>query len=97
MIIGGESGPGARECDVKWIRSIVKQCKDAGVPCFVKQLGKNFIAWNPVMLAEEPGHPEGWPSMRGIKDPKGGDPTEWPADLRVREVPTGGTAKEVSR
>lgn len=38
-IIGGESGPKARPCHVDWLRSIVSQCKDAGVPVFVKQLG----------------------------------------------------------
>lgn len=37
MIVGGESGPGARPCDVAWIREIVGQCRDAGVPVFVKQ------------------------------------------------------------
>ncbi len=39
VIVGGESGPNARPCDVAWIRSIIAQCKVAGVPCFVKQLG----------------------------------------------------------
>ncbi len=39
LIVGGESGPGARPCDVEWIRSIVKQCKAAGTLVFVKQLG----------------------------------------------------------
>ena len=37
VIVGGESGPQARPCNVEWIRSIVEQCKAAGVPCFVKQ------------------------------------------------------------
>lgn len=41
VIVGGESGPGARACTVEWIRSIVQQCAAAGVPCFVKQLGSN--------------------------------------------------------
>lgn len=36
-IVGGESGPGARPCDVEWIRSIVRQCHEASVPVFVKQ------------------------------------------------------------
>lgn len=36
-IVGGESGPGARPCDVAWVRSIVRQCREAGVACFVKQ------------------------------------------------------------
>ncbi|MCC7139795.1 MAG: hypothetical protein IT460_15335 [Planctomycetes bacterium] len=49
------------------------QCREAGVPCFVKQLGARL-------------------SFHGIgvitpKHPKGGDPTEWPSDLRVREFP----------
>jgi protein gp37 len=37
VIVGGESGPGARPCRVEWIRSIVEQCKAADVPVFVKQ------------------------------------------------------------
>ena len=41
VIVGGESGPHARPCNVNWIRSIVKQCKAAGVPAFVKQTGSN--------------------------------------------------------
>lgn len=39
VIVGGESGPGARPCDVEWIRAIVRQCRDAGTRAFVKQLG----------------------------------------------------------
>lgn len=37
VIIGGESGSGARPCDMAWIRSIVEQCQAASVPVFVKQ------------------------------------------------------------
>ena len=40
VIPGGESGPWARPCDLAWIRSINNQCRKAGVPVFVKQLGK---------------------------------------------------------
>jgi len=39
VIVGGESGPGARPFDVRWARSVVAQCKAAGVACFVKQIG----------------------------------------------------------
>lgn len=39
IIAGGESGPGARPCDVEWIRSIVRQCQEAGVAVFYKQGG----------------------------------------------------------
>lgn len=40
VIVGGESGPNARACNLDWIRLSVDQCKAAGVPCFVKQLGR---------------------------------------------------------
>jgi protein gp37 len=39
VIVGGESGPNSRSCNIDGIRSIIKQCHAAGVPCFVKQLG----------------------------------------------------------
>lgn len=39
VIAGGESGPGARRCDVEWLRSLKDQCAAASVPVFVKQLG----------------------------------------------------------
>jgi protein gp37 len=37
VVVGGESGPDARPCDVEWIRSTVAACREALVPCFVKQ------------------------------------------------------------
>lgn len=39
IIVGGESGHGARSAEIDWIRSIVAQAKSAGVAPFVKQLG----------------------------------------------------------
>lgn len=38
VIIGAESGPGARPMDLEWARLIVRQCARAGVAVFVKQL-----------------------------------------------------------
>lgn len=78
IIVGGESGPGARACDVEWIRSVVQQAQAADVPVFVKQLG----AWP----RETRFDGDGGRSLR-LSDRKGGDPDEWPADLRVREFP----------
>jgi len=87
VIVGGESGPGARPCDVSWIRSIKDQCVSARVACFVKQLGAKplqrmiygaAIGNEGAQVHAEPLH---------LKDRKGGDPAEWPADLRVREMP----------
>ncbi len=36
-IVGCESGPSARPCEPSWVRSIIGQCKTAGIPLFVKQ------------------------------------------------------------
>jgi protein gp37 len=40
IVFGGESGKDARPFDVAWARSTVKQCRAAGVACFVKQMGR---------------------------------------------------------
>lgn len=37
VIAGCESGPGARPCDVAWLRSLRDQCAAAGQPFFCKQ------------------------------------------------------------
>ena len=39
VIVGGESGPGARPIDAEWVREIRKQCRSQGVPFFFKQWG----------------------------------------------------------
>ena len=39
VIVGGESGPGARRMSKEWVESIRCQCEDAGVPFFFKQWG----------------------------------------------------------
>lgn len=98
-IIGGESGPGARPCDVAWIRGIVQQCKAAAVPAFVKQLGAHVIEtskYGPGTGKVREGKRKWRPyefvggseSMTlKLRDSKGGSPDEWPEDLRVREFP----------
>jgi protein gp37 len=73
-IAGGESGPGARACDVNWIKSLVDQCADAGSACFVKQVGAKSVSSHGLQV------------VRG-DDRKGGDPQHWPEDLRIREMP----------
>jgi protein gp37 len=100
VIVGGENGP--RPCDVAWIRSIVQQCGAAGTACYVKQLGANvrdrnnagFVGdkpggWPMDTQYEAPGGQawQGDPVRVCLKARKGNDPAEWPADLRVRELP----------
>jgi protein gp37 len=81
VVVGGESGPNARPCDIANIRSIVQQCKAAGVPVFVKQLGAD-----PRTVERRIGY------QLNLKNRKGGDMNEWPEDLRVREFPEVPTA-----
>lgn len=114
IIVGGESGPGARPFDVAWARSTVEQCKAAGVAVFVKQMGSNVRDRNDRFATDTPPQdPRDWPEPPGegwhdgnhehnpdgyredyqgapvrIRLPKkGGDPSRWPEDLRVREFP----------
>jgi protein gp37 len=75
VIIGGESGPKARPCAVEWVRDLVRQCQAAGVAVFVKQLGADVL------------HLDGGRRV-SFRDKKGGDMSEWPADLRVRQFPS---------
>lgn len=83
IIVGGESGPGARPFDLAWARETISQCRAAKVPCFVKQLGQMTVNSSEVIGP--------WPVSPGTflrwSARKGGDPSEWPADLRVREFP----------
>jgi protein gp37 len=39
VIVGGESGPGARPMKREWVISVRNQCRAAGVPFFFKQWG----------------------------------------------------------
>jgi protein gp37 len=75
VITGGESGPKsiARPYVLGWAEDLVRQCRAAGVAVHVKQLGSN------------PTNREGAPHPQ--HHPKGGEPAEWPVELRVREFP----------
>ena len=52
VIVGGESGPGARPMSPDWARSLRDQCEAAGVPFLFKQWGE----WIP-MLGQAEGVP----------------------------------------
>jgi len=97
LIVGGESGLGARPLDITWARTAVQQCKGAGVSVFVKQLGAHPVdgsslpvdsAATPVMqeILDAYNHSLKERSLSRISDKKGGILEEWPEDLRVREV-----------
>jgi protein gp37 len=72
VIVGGESGHGARPFQIDWARDLIQQCRRQKVACFVKQVGyRPVVDDNPLKMYSL----------------KGGDPSEWPNDIRVREFP----------
>jgi protein gp37 len=82
VICGGESGPGARPFNLAWAESLLEQCRAAGVPFFMKQIGSKPF-W-PCNVADDGIDGTLYPPVKS----KGGDPSEWPEHLRVREFPS---------
>lgn len=71
VIVGGESGGGARPMDAQWVRDIRDACAEQGVAFFFKQAG-NVLG-------------KAW----GTKKPHGDDPSEWPSEFRLQQLPDG--------
>lgn len=96
IIVGGESGPKSRPCNVHGIRRIMEQCRAEQVAVFVKQLGAtpydyapyvdgdpHFAGWTLVHINDD----KFWSKYYQLKDRKGGDMSEWPEEFRVRQMP----------
>jgi len=104
LVIGGESGAGARPCELEWIRDLKNRMIEAKVPVFVKQLGK-VVYYNGMSGCSPDGKSEHWPKTFikhecklasesygwrvHLHDDHGGDMAEWPEDMRVQEFPAG--------
>lgn len=78
VVVGGESGRRARRYRVEWARDMIRECQNAGVAVFHKQLGAQPEAID---------YPGGYLPLR-LVDKKGEDPAEWPEGLDVRQWPT---------
>lgn len=75
VLVGGESGDAPRPFDVGWARRTIEACRRAGATVFVKQLGGRPVEY----LGN-------WKRL-ALDDPKGENWNEWPAGLRVRQMP----------
>lgn len=75
VIMGGESGPGARPYNPEWASHLIHQCRMQGAAPFVKQMGAVWARVNKARL------PDGRP------DTHGGNWDNWPEELRVRAFP----------
>ena len=54
VIIGAETGPGARYMDPEWARDIRDQCREAGVPFFFKKMSGGAEVPEDLMIREFP-------------------------------------------
>lgn len=75
IIVGGESGPRAREMKVEWVESV---------------FGSAYKGWNqmhppPKIFVKQMG--TAWAKANGSHTHKGDDMEEWPDWARIREVP----------
>lgn len=67
VIIGGESGPGAREMKLEWAINLIAQCKIAGVAVHFKQTGD--VLARKLKLKDKSGKdPSEWPAELRIQE-----------------------------
>lgn len=101
VIVGGESGPGARPMQLEWAREIRDACLALCDDCAAhpEHIPKTWTptCQRPAVFVKQLGakptvpHPkatkpgEQW--QLKLRDRKGGDWDEWPGDLRIREFP----------
>lgn len=87
VIVGGESDQAqhkARPFDVQWARTFVKVARDTPIKIFVKQFGSRAYDSKQLISIDGPGSHA---VELDLRDHHGGDMSEWPVDLRVRELP----------
>ncbi len=84
VIVGGETGPGARPMHPAWVRSIRDQCQAANVPLFLKSWGD----WLPYEFATEAQRAQALSQISLAGDERGGhrDVGHW---LRVGKRASG--------
>ncbi len=66
VIAGGESGPGARPCDLGWLRALAWQCERAEVAFFCKQLGT--ILGRQIGAGRKGGDWDAWPEDLKVRE-----------------------------
>lgn len=66
VVVGGESGPGARPLDTGWVSRILEGCDDDVVPVFVKQLGSVWAREHGA-AHRKGGDPAEWPEQLQVR------------------------------
>lgn len=105
VVMGGESGPRARGFKTSWAFNTIEEARGTRTRFYMKQLGSRpYGASGPGKSSVGPkGEPRAWYFDDGrdeggklrtyrITARNGGNMSEWPADIRVREAPPGHSA-----
>lgn len=66
VIAGGESGPGARPCDIDWLWSLLGQCRATRVPIFCKQFGS--VLGRQIGAGSKGGDWDAWPESLRVRE-----------------------------
>lgn len=67
VIVGGETGPGARLMNPYWARAVLLRCQGAGVPFFFKNMSQKKPTPDDLMIRE---YPEGRPTCTKFEEGK---------------------------
>jgi len=71
VVVGGETGPGARPMHLEWVEALIAQCRQGGVPVFVKQLGSAWAGGKG--CRGRSGEPATWSEALAVREfPAGG-------------------------
>jgi protein gp37 len=96
IIVGGESGAGARAFDVAWARRVLDDAWMTPTRVFVKQLGARAFDSRVEVVLGTPAADGSRPVLRDnlvpLTDRAGAKWDEWPVDLRIRQFPEGSHA-----
>lgn len=76
VVMGGENGPRPRPCRVEWLADLAAQCREAGVPVFVRQLG-----------AAARRQVDGSSRLLPVEARRMGGRAHWPRPLQAMEYP----------
>jgi protein gp37 len=78
LVVGGQSA-GTEPFNVQWAYDAITWGRENQVPIKIKQLGSHPVGWNFPNLPDS--------DVAPLKDRRGADPSDWPEDLRVRQMP----------
>jgi protein gp37 len=65
VIVGGESGPGARPFNLRWAELLLEECRASGVAFFMKQMGSRAVGAKFTGKGDDPNE---WPTHLRVQE-----------------------------